>query len=30
MSDKFKSKSVETLSTVNAWIVSRGRHQGGD
>jgi methyltransferase family protein len=30
ISDRFKSKSVETLSTMNAWIVSRGRHQNGD
>ena len=27
IADRFKSKSVETLSTMNAWIVSRGRHQ---
>jgi hypothetical protein len=27
ISDKFKGKSIEALSTVNAWIVSRGRHQ---
>lgn len=30
LSDRFKGKSTETLSTVNAWIVSRGRHQNSD
>lgn len=29
LADAFKGKSVETLATMNAWIVSRGRHQSG-
>jgi len=26
---RFKNKSIETLATMNAWIVSRGTHQSG-